>query len=67
MVRIIADQAQHLVHCSNLYYSIPAGELASKLVARTREAAGMADAQRVSLCNLGMKANEAALKFARKR
>lgn len=64
--KIIQTQALNLMHCSNLYYNIPAGELANKLVARTIESDGMQDAQRVFLCNSGTEANEAALKFARK-
>lgn len=64
--KIINRQALTLMHCSNLYYNIPAGELANKLVAKTLDAGGMSDAQRVFLCNSGTEANEAALKFARK-
>ncbi|SGZ55766.1 CIC11C00000000144 [Sungouiella intermedia] len=64
--KIIAKQSQTLMHCSNLYYNLPAGELANKLVAKTVDAGGMSDAQRVFLCNSGTEANEAALKFARK-
>lgn len=64
--KIIAKQSQTLMHCSNLYYNMPAGELANKLVAKTLDAGGMAAAQRVFLCNSGTEANEAALKFARK-
>lgn len=64
--KIIAHQSQTLMHCSNLYYNLPAGELANKLVAKTVDAGGMADAQRVFLCNSGTEANEAALKFGRK-
>lgn len=63
---IINKQALSLMHCSNLYYNLPAGELANKLVAKTLDSKGMHDAQRVFLCNSGTEANEAALKFARK-
>lgn len=66
ITKIMTKQATTLTHCSNLYYNIPAGELANKLVAKTIEAGGMQDAQRVFLCNSGTEANEAALKFARK-
>lgn len=66
VTKIIQTQAQNLMHCSNLYYNIPAGELANKIVAKTIESNGMQDAQRVFLCNSGTEANEAALKFARK-
>lgn len=64
--KIITEQSQTLMHCSNLYYNGPAGELANKLVTKTLEAGGMQDAERVFLCNSGTEANEAALKFARK-
>lgn len=64
--KIITKQSQTLMHCSNLYYNLPAGELANLLVTKTLEAGGMQEAQRVFLCNSGTEANEAALKFARK-
>ncbi|KAI3405503.1 ARG8 [Candida oxycetoniae] len=64
--KIIKDQAEKLLHCSNLYYNLPAGELARKLVTKTQEMGGMYDAARVFLCNSGTEANEAAMKFARK-
>lgn len=63
---VIKKQSLTLMHCSNLYYNIPASELANKLVAETLEAGGMHDAQKVFICNSGTEANEAALKFARK-
>ncbi|CAK9441222.1 uncharacterized protein LODBEIA_P50910 [Lodderomyces beijingensis] len=66
IAKIIQDQAEKLLHCSNLYYNMPAGELANKLVTKTREFEGMQDASRVFLCNSGTEANEAAMKFARK-
>lgn len=66
ITNIITEQASTLVHCSNLFYNMPAGELASKLVASTKASGGMKDASRVFLCNSGTEANEAALKFARK-
>lgn len=63
---IISKQSKILMHCSNLYYNFYAGELAHKLVDRTKNSGGMKDAQRVFLSNSGSEANEAALKFARK-
>lgn len=66
IARIMADQARTLIHCSNLYYNMPAGELASKIVNKTVLSGGMKDALRVFLCNSGTEATEAALKFARK-
>lgn len=64
--KVITKQAETLMHCSNLYYNMPAGNLANKLITKTIESGGMRDAQRVFLCNSGTEANEAALKFARK-
>lgn len=64
--KIINEQSSKLLHCSNLYYNQPAGELSEKLVNKTKENEGMKDASRVFLCNSGTEANEAALKFARK-
>ncbi|KAG5418723.1 ARG8 [Candida metapsilosis] len=66
VTEILKDQSEKLIHCSNLYYNLPAGELASKLIHKTKEHNGMHDASRVFLCNSGTEANEAALKFARK-
>lgn len=66
ITEIIANQANTLVHCSNLYHNMHAGELANKLVTKTVNSGGMKDAQRVFLCNSGTEANEAALKFAKK-
>lgn len=63
---IIQNQASTLMHCSNLYHNLHAGELCNKLVTRTISTGGMHDAERVFLCNSGSEANEAALKFARK-
>lgn len=64
--KIISNQALTLMHCSNLYYNLPAGDLANKLIVKTIESGGMSEAQRVFLCSSGTEANEAALKFARK-
>lgn len=66
VTKIILEQAGTLMQCLNLYYNMPAGELANKLVTHTQALGGMKDAQRVFLCNSGTEANEAALKFARK-
>lgn len=66
ITEIISDQAATLMHCSNLYHNLYAGELANKLVTKTINSGGMNEAQRVFLCNSGTEANEAALKFARK-
>ncbi|MFN2583089.1 MAG: acetylornithine transaminase [Candidatus Dormibacteria bacterium] len=55
----IADQAQRLVHTSNLYYTQPQLDLAQRLV-------DSAFAARVFFCNSGAEANEGAIKLARK-
>lgn len=64
---IIAEQSKKLLHCSNLYFNEWAPQLSSELVHRTKTSGGMYNASRVFLCNSGSEANEAALKFARKR
>ncbi len=55
----VAEQAQTLVHVSNLYHTIPHVELAQRLVENSF-------ADRLFFCNSGSEANEAAIKFARK-
>lgn len=55
----IAEQAQRLIHCSNLYYTEPQIELAEMIV----EHSGF---DKVFFCNSGAEANEAALKLCRK-
>jgi predicted acetylornithine/succinylornithine family transaminase len=59
LARAIADQAQQLIHVSNLYYNAPQIRLAQWLVAHSF-------ADRVFFCNSGAEANEAAIKLARK-
>jgi acetylornithine/N-succinyldiaminopimelate aminotransferase len=55
----IADQAQQLLHTSNLFFHPLQGELASRLA----ELSGL---PRAFLCNSGAEAVEASLKFARR-
>ena len=55
----VAKQAARLVHVSNLYYTIPQVEIATRLVENSF-------ADRVFFCNSGAEANEAAIKLARK-
>jgi acetylornithine aminotransferase/acetylornithine/N-succinyldiaminopimelate aminotransferase len=55
----VAQQANTLIHASNLYYTQPQVELARRLVE-------LAFPSRVFLCNSGAEANEAAIKLARK-
>ncbi len=55
----IAQQAQTLIHCSNLYWNQPQIELAQLLVENSAF-------DKVFFCNSGAEANEGALKVARK-
>jgi len=57
---VLARQASLLVHCSNLYYTEPQGQLAKKLV----ELVGIPG--KCFFCNSGGEANEALYKLARK-
>ena len=59
LAAVIADQAQTLIHTSNLYYHPLQGQLAAKLAA-------MSGLQRTFFCNSGTEAVEACLKFARR-
>ncbi|KAK5111991.1 acetylornithine aminotransferase [Meristemomyces frigidus] len=65
IAKILYQQAQTLVHASNLYHNPWTGALSQLLVEKTREAGGF-NAGKVFICNSGSEANEAALKFARK-
>lgn len=58
IAEIMSQQAQKLIHCSNLFTSIPTLTLAQKLTAASGYDA-------VFFGNSGAEANEAALKFAR--
>ena len=58
-VKAVTEQAQKLVHVSNLYHTAPAIELARLLVESSF-------ADRVFFANSGAEANEGAIKFARK-
>ncbi|KAF4550250.1 Acetylornithine aminotransferase-like protein [Elsinoe fawcettii] len=66
MARLMAQQAQTLVHASNLYHNPWTGSLSRLLIEKTRESGAMSSASKVFICNSGSEANEAALKFARK-
>ena len=59
VVEAIKDQAESLIHISNLYHNIPQSTLAKLLT----EVSGI---DRVFFCNSGLEANEGAIKFARK-
>jgi acetylornithine/N-succinyldiaminopimelate aminotransferase len=59
VVAAIQNQAEKLIHTSNLYYTQPQAALARKFCE-------ISDFDRVFFCNSGAEANEAALKIARK-
>ncbi|NLZ39339.1 MAG: acetylornithine transaminase [Firmicutes bacterium] len=59
IVSAICQQAQQLMHTSNLYYTEPQIRLAERLVKNSC-------AEKVFFCNSGAEANEAAIKLARK-
>ena len=59
VVKAIKDQAENLIHVSNLYYNIPQSTLANLLT----EVSGY---DRVFFCNSGLEAIEGAIKIARK-
>lgn len=59
LTRAIKEQAERLLHVSNLYYNQPQSELAEKLTSITGY-------EKVFFCNSGLEANEAAIKLARK-
>lgn len=67
VTEVIEKQAGELLHCSNLYFNEWAPKLSADLVQRTKRHDVMSNAARVFLCNSGTEANEAALKFARKK
>ena len=59
VVSAVQEQVATLAHTSNVYYSMPATELAALLCRHSF-------AERVFLCNSGAEANEAAMKLARR-
>ncbi len=58
VVEALKEQAEKLIHVSNLYYTEPQAELAEKLV-------GVTGMDRVFFCNSGTEAVEGAMKLAR--
>jgi len=60
LLKALGAQGKRIIHTSNLYYNEPQIELAARLVKHSF-------ATKVFLCNSGTEANEAAIKFARKR
>lgn len=59
VVEAIKDQAESLIHISNLYHNIPQSTLAKLLTE-------VSEFDRVFFCNSGLEANEGAIKLARK-
>ena len=59
VVKAIKEQAENLIHISNLYHSLPQIKLAELLCENSF-------ADKVFFCNSGAEANEAAIKLARK-
>jgi len=59
ILKAIEEQAAQLIHCSNLYHTVPSTRLARMLVENSF-------ADRAFFCNSGAEAWEAALKFCRK-
>ncbi|MGE3178790.1 MAG: aspartate aminotransferase family protein [Vicinamibacterales bacterium] len=59
LVRAITEQAQTLLHTSNLFFHPLQGQLAERL-------ASLSGLSRAWFCNSGTEANEACLKFARR-
>ena len=59
ILKAIEEQAAQLMHCSNLFHTIPSTELAKTLVEHSF-------ADRTFFCNSGTEAWEASLKFCRK-
>ncbi|MEQ1728062.1 MAG: aspartate aminotransferase family protein [Vicinamibacterales bacterium] len=59
LTRAITEQAQTLLHTSNLFYHPLQGQLAARLTS-------LSGLERAFFCNSGTEANEACLKFARR-
>ena len=59
LARAIAEQAQTLIHTSNLFYHPYQGQVAERL-------SQLSGLPRAFICNSGTEANEACLKFARR-
>ncbi|OJJ47142.1 hypothetical protein ASPZODRAFT_166382 [Penicilliopsis zonata CBS 506.65] len=64
--KIIAEQAETLIHASNLYHNPWTGALSKQIIELTHQTGAMRDAAQVFISNSGTEANEAAIKFARK-
>ncbi len=63
---VIENQAQQLIHCSNLYHNAWTPTLSKLLIEETQKQSPGSHLEQVFISNSGSEANEAALKFARK-
>lgn len=66
VARVISQQAQQLIHASNLYHNAWTPTLSKLMIDKTQEQSPGTHLSQVFVCNSGSEANEAALKFARK-
>jgi acetylornithine aminotransferase len=66
ITRIIENQAETLIHASNLYYNPWTPTLSKLLIEETQKQSPGSPLEQVFIANSGSEANEAAIKFARK-
>jgi acetylornithine aminotransferase len=66
VARVIAHQAQQLIHASNLYHNPWTPTLSKLLIQETQKQSPGSELSQVFVSNSGSEANEAAIKFARK-
>lgn len=66
ITRIIENQAETLIHASNLYYNPWTPTLSKLLIEETQRQSPGSPLEQVFIANSGSEANEAAIKFARK-
>lgn len=66
ITRLIAHQAELLIHASNLYHNAWTPALSKLLIMETQRQSPGSPLSQVFISNSGSEANEAALKFARK-
>ena len=66
ITRLIENQAETLIHASNLYYNPWTPTLSKLLIEETKKQSPGSHLEQVFIGNSGSEANEAAIKFARK-
>jgi len=66
VAKLVAQQAQTLIHCSNLYHNPWTPTLSQLLIQETKKQSPGCPLSQVFVSNSGSEANEAAIKFARK-